>query len=63
MPALEMMSDTDLAAALTFIRRSWGHEAPAVAPTTVGEMRRAVIIRGQPYSESELEALAARPQE
>jgi len=60
MPPLEMMSDTDLASVLTYIRRSWGHEAPAVSPATVGEMRRAVIIRGQPYTEAELEAMVGQ---
>jgi mono/diheme cytochrome c family protein/glucose/arabinose dehydrogenase len=57
MPPLEMMSDADLAAALTFIRRSWGHQAPPVAQSTVGTMRRAVIIRQKPYTEAELEQL------
>ncbi len=57
MPPLEMMSDADLAAALTYIRRSWGHQAAPVASQTVGTMRRAVIIRNKPYTEAELEAL------
>ena len=58
MPPLEMMSDADLAAALTFIRRSWGHQAAPVSTQTVGTMRRAVIIRAQPYTDAELEAIA-----
>lgn len=62
MPPLEMMSDADLAAALTYIRRSWGHEAPPVASAMVGIMRRAVIIRGQPYTDQELETLVAQDQ-
>jgi glucose/arabinose dehydrogenase/mono/diheme cytochrome c family protein len=57
MPPLEMMSDADLAAALTYIRRSWGHQAAPVTSQVVGTMRRAVIIRGKPYTEPELEAL------
>jgi mono/diheme cytochrome c family protein len=57
MPPLEMMSDTDLAAALTYIRRSWGHEASPITPAVVGEMRRAVIIRSQPYTDAELEKI------
>ncbi len=60
MPPLEMMSDADLAAALTYIRRSWGHQAAPVTAATVGAMRRAVIIRGQPYTDRELEAIAAQ---
>jgi mono/diheme cytochrome c family protein len=58
MPPLEMMSDADLSAALTYIRRSWGHQAAPVASGTVGTMRRAVIIRQQPYTDQELEAIA-----
>jgi mono/diheme cytochrome c family protein len=59
MPPLEMLPDETLASALTYIRRSWGHEAPPVAVSTVGQMRRAVIVRGQPYTEKELKELAA----
>jgi mono/diheme cytochrome c family protein len=62
MPPLEMMSDTDLAAAMTFIRRNWGHEAPPVSVATVAEMRRLVIIRSQPYTDAELESIAAGAQ-
>jgi hypothetical protein len=57
------MSDTELAAAMTFIRRNWGHEAPPVTVATVAEMRRAVIIRSQPYTDAELEKIAAQPKE
>jgi mono/diheme cytochrome c family protein/glucose/arabinose dehydrogenase len=57
MPPLEMMSDADLSAALTYIRRSWGHQAEPVAQNVVGTMRRAVIIRQKPYTEQELEAI------
>jgi mono/diheme cytochrome c family protein len=57
MPPLEMMADADLAAALTYIRRSWGHQAEPVSSSTVGTMRRAVIIRQRPYTEAELEQL------
>jgi mono/diheme cytochrome c family protein len=63
MPPLEMMSDADLAAALTYIRRSWGHEATAVPQAIVAEMRRAVIIRSQPYTDAELEKIPATPRE
>lgn len=59
MPALEMLPDETLASALTYIRRSWGHEAPPVAVSTVGQIRREVIVRGQPYTEQELTELAA----
>jgi mono/diheme cytochrome c family protein/glucose/arabinose dehydrogenase len=58
MPPLEMMTDADLAAVLTYIRRSWGHEAPPVTSAMMGVMRRLVIIRGKPYTEQELETIA-----
>ena len=60
MPALEMMADADLAAVLTYIRRNWGHEAPAVAPSVIADMRRAIIIRGQSYTDAELESIGNR---
>ena len=60
MPALEMMADADLAAVLTYVRRNWGHEAPAVAPSVIADMRRAIIIRGQPYTDAELESIGNR---
>jgi glucose/arabinose dehydrogenase/mono/diheme cytochrome c family protein len=62
MPPLEMLPDETLASALTYIRRSWGHEAPPVAVSTVNQMRRAVIVRGRPYTEQELKELAAMEQ-
>jgi glucose/arabinose dehydrogenase/mono/diheme cytochrome c family protein len=62
MPPLEMLPDETLASALTYIRRSWGHEASPVPVSTVGQMRRAVIVRGQPYTEQELKELAAAEQ-
>jgi mono/diheme cytochrome c family protein len=57
MPPLEMLGNDTLASALTYIRRSWGHTAPPVSTATIGEMREAIILRSQPYTEQELEAL------
>jgi mono/diheme cytochrome c family protein len=57
MPPLEMLSNRDLAGALSYVRRSWGHEAPPVNPATIGELRRAIIVRAQPYTDAELESL------
>ncbi len=59
MPPLEMLSDETLASALTYIRRSWGHEAAPVPTTTISQMRRAIIVRGDPYTEKELQELAS----
>ena len=62
MPPLEMLPDETLAAALTYVRRSFGNEATAVSVATIAEMRRAIIVRGLPYSEKELEELRAAAQ-
>lgn len=58
MPPLEMLSNRDLAAALSHVRQSWGHDFSPVLPATVGEMRRAIIVRSQPYTDGELELLS-----
>src|SRR5439155_924464 len=39
MPALKAMSDDQIAGVLTFVRRSWGHQAPPVDPATVATIR------------------------
>ena len=60
MPPLEMLGSETLAAALTYIRRSWGHEAPAVSPATVNAMREYIILRSEPFTETELLAMKAK---
>jgi putative membrane-bound dehydrogenase-like protein len=61
MPPLgAVLSDDQIAAVLTYIRRSWGHEATAVDPATVGDERRAVAGRTRPWTEAELESLLER---
>jgi mono/diheme cytochrome c family protein len=57
MPPLEMLSNETLAGALTYIRRSWGHLAAPVSVSTISQMREQVILRSQPYTEAELQAL------
>ena len=57
MPALEMLSNETIAAALTYVRRSWGHTAAPVSTGTVGAMRFAIIVRSQPYTDAELQTL------
>lgn len=60
MPALEMMADRDLAAALTFIRRTWGHEATPITAALIGDIRRLVIIRGTAYTDDELDKISTQ---
>jgi mono/diheme cytochrome c family protein len=54
MPAIPAMTDEQIAAALTYIRRSWGHEAPAVEPSRVTEIREQTMDRVEPWTEREL---------
>ena len=42
---------------LTFLRRSWDHDADPVAPAVVAEARAATAGREEPFSEADLEEL------
>jgi mono/diheme cytochrome c family protein len=58
MPPLgAVLGDDQIAAVLTYVRRSWGHQASAVDPATVAEARRAAADRTRPWTESELAPL------
>jgi mono/diheme cytochrome c family protein/glucose/arabinose dehydrogenase len=58
MPPLgSVLSDDQIAAALTFIRREWGHTASPVDPATVKEVRSATAGRARPWSVDELSAM------
>jgi mono/diheme cytochrome c family protein len=52
MPALGSLSDDQIAAVLTYVRRSWDHEASPVDVQTVREVR--AEGRGMPWTEREL---------
>jgi glucose/arabinose dehydrogenase/mono/diheme cytochrome c family protein len=54
MPSMRVFDDETLAGVLTFIRRSWGHEAAPVAPSVVTQARAAVAGREEPWSVSDL---------
>lgn len=54
MPAVLNMSTEEIAEALTFIRREWGHQAPAVSVETVRAIKRQVEDREEPWTEKEL---------
>jgi mono/diheme cytochrome c family protein len=57
MPALgASLDDEAIANVLTYVRRSWGHEASAVNPGQVTEVRGATTGRNRPYTEDELRA-------
>lgn len=52
------LDDESAAAVLTFIRRSWGHEAEPIAAPVVAEARAATATRQEPFTEADLEELA-----
>ncbi|HVE35206.1 MAG TPA: c-type cytochrome [Gemmatimonadaceae bacterium] len=53
-PAGSTLSDEQIAATLTFVRRSWGNAASPVSPAEVKEARGATAGRSKPWTEAEL---------
>ncbi len=49
------LSNDQIAAVLTYVRRSWGNGASAVEPSAVQEVRGAMIGRNKPWTEAELQ--------
>ena len=59
MPPLRAgLSDDQIAAVLTYIRREWGHRARPVAPADVKEIRGMTSTRKRPWTEAEIAKLA-----
>ena len=54
MPALGVLSDDQVAAILTYIRREWEHTAAPVDPVTVKSIRAATTARDRSWKEDEL---------
>jgi len=55
MPPLgSALSDDQIAATLTYIRREWGHTASAVTPAIVKDVRARSADRTRPWTEAEL---------
>ena len=50
------LSDEQIAAALTYVRRAWGHTAAAVDPLNVMEVRGLSKGRTKPWTDQELQA-------
>ena len=48
------LSDEQIAAALTYIRREWGHTASPVDPAAVAQTRRETAGRTRPWTTDEL---------
>ena len=59
MPSLRtVLDDEAIASVLTYVRRSWGHEASAVTPATVANARAATASRTEPFHEADLVKLS-----
>jgi mono/diheme cytochrome c family protein len=60
MPALgSTLSDDQIAAVLTYIRREWGQDGSPVEPATVTRTRAATATRTRPWTNDELLKLSA----
>lgn len=57
MPSLGVLDDEKIAAALTYVRREWGHTAAAVEPRTVKDIRGATQGRKEAWSIKELQGV------
>lgn len=54
MPAFGGLDDHQLSSILTYVRRAWGHTAPAVDPEQVEAIRRATAGRTDAWTQDEL---------
>jgi len=57
MPGGQVTDDRDIAAVLTYIRRSWGNQGGVITPTMVKAVRDATADRSEPWTAPELDAL------
>ena len=53
----DALSDDDIAAVLTYIRKSWGNQASEITPEQVKAIRAEVGSRAQPWTAAELNAI------
>lgn len=53
-PLRSALDDASVAAVLTYIRQSWGHNAAPVSPGSVAKVRAEVGNRDEPWSDEEL---------
>lgn len=62
MPALgRLISDDQIAATLTYIRREWGHTASSIDGATVKEIRTLTTGRARPWTADELRQAVGQP--
>ena len=51
------LDDEAIAGVLTFVRRSWGHDAEPIAPAIIADARKETVKREEPWSDADLEDL------
>jgi mono/diheme cytochrome c family protein len=54
MPPVNVLSDEEIAALLTYIRREWGHTASAITPAYIAKVRKETETREEAWTEPEL---------
>jgi mono/diheme cytochrome c family protein len=54
MPPVFVLTDKEIAALLTYIRREWGHQASAIKPDFVAKVRADTETREEAWTEAEL---------
>jgi hypothetical protein len=54
MPAAPYRDDAEFAAVMTYIRKAWGNDAPAVGPELVAREREATRGRTTPWRADEV---------
>jgi mono/diheme cytochrome c family protein len=55
------LTDTDVAAVLTYVRREWGQTGTPVEPDAVAAVRKETSSRQRPWTTDELEKLMSAP--
>jgi mono/diheme cytochrome c family protein len=58
-PLAGTLTDEQIAAALTYVRREWGHTASPVAEIDVREVRQSTSMHKGPWTEAELSSMLA----
>jgi mono/diheme cytochrome c family protein len=60
-PVGSILSDEQMAAVLTYVRREWGQAGTPVEPAAVATVRKLTTTRTRPWTEKELIAIAEGP--
>jgi mono/diheme cytochrome c family protein len=60
MPPLQALSDDEIAAVLTYVRREWNNVGTPVDPGEVAEIRGLSALRDRPWTREELATATGR---